>query len=78
MVADAIETITSKRPYKEAMTFDAAEEEVIKCCGTHFDPRVVEAFKKIPRSNWTSIREKYFADLDQTRALEMDESAIVV
>ena len=76
-LADAIETITSKRPYKKALPFEAAEDEVIRCSGTHFDPQVVEAFKKIPRSNWTSIRDKYIADLDRTRSLELDESAIV-
>ncbi len=76
MVADAVETITSVRPYKNALPFEAAEEEVVRCAGSHFDPAVVDAFRQIPRSNWISIREKYFADLDQTRT--QDESAIVV
>jgi len=78
MVADAVETITSKRTYKEALPFEAAEEEVIRCSGTHFDPTVIEAFRKIPRSNWISIRDKYFAELDSTHALDPDKSAIVV
>jgi cyclic di-GMP phosphodiesterase len=78
MLADAIETITSVRPYKAALPFEEAEDEVIRCAGTHFDPLVVEAFRKIPRSNWNSIREKYFAEADQTRAIGVDDSAIVV
>jgi HD-GYP domain-containing protein (c-di-GMP phosphodiesterase class II) len=78
MVADAVETITSKRSYKEALSFDIAREEIIRCSGSHFDPEVVEAFKKVPESNWDAVREKYFAELDSTQAIRIDDRKIVV
>ena len=42
-VADAIDAMTSDRPYREAITLAAALEQVRKGAGTHFDPDVAEA-----------------------------------
>ncbi len=42
-VADAYDVITSKRSYKEAMTSDAARQELVRCAGHQFDPAVVRA-----------------------------------
>jgi HD-GYP domain-containing protein (c-di-GMP phosphodiesterase class II) len=35
---------TPDRPYREPLTPEDAEAEVIRCAGTQFDPLVVEAF----------------------------------
>jgi HD-GYP domain-containing protein (c-di-GMP phosphodiesterase class II) len=35
---------TPDRPYREPLTPEEAEDEVIRCAGTQFDPVVVEAF----------------------------------
>jgi HD-GYP domain-containing protein (c-di-GMP phosphodiesterase class II) len=35
---------TPDRPYREPLSAAEAEEEVIRCAGTQFDPVVVEAF----------------------------------
>jgi two-component system cell cycle response regulator len=43
-VADAYEAMTSDRPYKPAMTADEARQELLRCSGTQFDERLVEAF----------------------------------
>jgi HD-GYP domain-containing protein (c-di-GMP phosphodiesterase class II) len=43
-VADAYEAMTADRPYRSAMTRQAADEELRSCAGTQFDPAVVEAF----------------------------------
>jgi diguanylate cyclase (GGDEF)-like protein/putative nucleotidyltransferase with HDIG domain len=43
-VADAYEAMTSDRAYRSAMPAEAALEELRRCAGTQFDPRVVEAF----------------------------------
>jgi two-component system cell cycle response regulator len=43
-VADAYEAMTTERPYKPAMTPEGAREELVRCAGTQFDERVVEAF----------------------------------
>jgi diguanylate cyclase (GGDEF)-like protein/putative nucleotidyltransferase with HDIG domain len=43
-VADAYEAMTSNRAYKPAMHPREAREELRRCAGSQFDPRVVEAF----------------------------------
>jgi response regulator RpfG family c-di-GMP phosphodiesterase len=56
-VADAVDAITSDRPYRTARPFEAAAEELIRCSGTHFDPLVVRAFLQIPLDVWREIRQ---------------------
>jgi putative nucleotidyltransferase with HDIG domain len=55
-VADAMDAITSDRPYRKARTFDMAREEILRCSGTQFDPNVVEIFLKIPNELWHELR----------------------
>lgn len=43
-VADAYDAMTSDRPYRKAMSHEEAIEELKKCSGTQFDPKVVKAF----------------------------------
>jgi putative nucleotidyltransferase with HDIG domain len=57
-VADALDAITSDRPYRKARSFDSAREEVLCCSGTQFDPVVVEAFLKIPNELWQELRSE--------------------
>ncbi|MEN3043107.1 MAG: HD domain-containing phosphohydrolase, partial [Fervidobacterium sp.] len=45
-IADVFDALTTKRPYKEAYSFEEAVEQIIKERGTHFDPMVVDAFLK--------------------------------
>jgi putative nucleotidyltransferase with HDIG domain len=40
---DAFSAMTTDRSYRKAMSRDEAVEELRRCAGTHFDPRVVEA-----------------------------------
>jgi HD-GYP domain-containing protein (c-di-GMP phosphodiesterase class II) len=35
--------MTADRPYQRAMTIPAALDEVTRCAGSQFDPRVVDA-----------------------------------
>ena len=55
-VADAMDAITSDRPYRKARSFDAAREEILRCSGTQFDPGVVEVFLRIPNELWHELR----------------------
>jgi putative nucleotidyltransferase with HDIG domain len=48
-VADAVDAMTSDRPYRPARTFEYAKTEILKGSGTHFDPEVVTAFIKSQR-----------------------------
>jgi diguanylate cyclase (GGDEF)-like protein/putative nucleotidyltransferase with HDIG domain len=43
-VADAYEAMTSDRVYRPALTPAAAREELLRCSGSQFDTRVVDAF----------------------------------
>lgn len=43
-VADTFDAMTSSRPYRNALSYDVAKEEIIRCSGTQFDPEIVEAF----------------------------------
>lgn len=57
-VADALDAITSERPYRKARSFEAARKEILRCSGTQFDPRVVEVFLKIPNELWNELRSE--------------------
>jgi HD-GYP domain-containing protein (c-di-GMP phosphodiesterase class II) len=41
-VADAYHAMTSRRPYREALSIEKVREELIRCRGSHFDPVVVD------------------------------------
>lgn len=56
-VADAVDAITSDRPYRSARGFDDAAEELIKCAGSHFDPAIVSAFAAVSIDTWSEIRQ---------------------
>ena len=43
-IADAYDAMTSDRPYRKAMSHDAAVTELRRCAGTQFDPTLVELF----------------------------------
>ena len=55
-VADAVDAMTSDRPYRAALPFEAAADEMIRCSGSHFDPQVVRAFTSVPLDVWQQIR----------------------
>jgi response regulator RpfG family c-di-GMP phosphodiesterase len=55
-VADAFDAITSDRPYRAAAGYDCARSEIVTSSGTHFDPKVVDAFLRVSESEWIGIR----------------------
>ena len=44
-VADALDAITSRRPYRPAQSWRAAHKELVANAGKQFDPLVVDAFR---------------------------------
>ncbi|MBM4017642.1 MAG: HD domain-containing protein [Planctomycetes bacterium] len=46
-VIDAYDAMTSARAYRPAMSHEAAAAELRRCCGTQFDPRIVEVFLRL-------------------------------
>jgi putative nucleotidyltransferase with HDIG domain len=55
-IIDTYDAMTSDRPYRKALTHEIACAEIEKMSGTQFDPRVVEAWKKIPKNELLAIR----------------------
>ncbi len=49
-VADAFDAMTWERPYKKPVSLCEAGEELRRCSGTQFDPRVVEIFLNLLHS----------------------------
>jgi response regulator RpfG family c-di-GMP phosphodiesterase len=46
-VADALDAITTDRPYRPTRSWEQARVEILQGRGTHFDPTVVDAFLEI-------------------------------
>lgn len=57
-VADAFDAITSDRVYREGRSYEAAAKELDEWAGTQFDPRVVEAFHRVPKEDWDDLRRQ--------------------
>ncbi|HEX7315100.1 MAG TPA: HD domain-containing phosphohydrolase [Pyrinomonadaceae bacterium] len=55
-VADAFDAMVSDRVYRAGRTYEAALAELEDCAGVQFDPRVVEAFRRVPRPEWERLR----------------------
>jgi len=55
-VADTLDAMTSDRPYRKALPFSAAREEIIRESGRQFDPEVVKVFLSLPQTVWEEIR----------------------
>jgi putative nucleotidyltransferase with HDIG domain len=58
VLADTFDAMTSDRPYRKALTPEASRDEIIRCSGTQFDPRCVQAFLLA----FDRIREIRYAD----------------
>ena len=61
-VADAIDAITSDRPYRKGRSLSVARDEIKRCRGSQFDPQVVDAFFAIPEQEWTELSNKLAAE----------------
>jgi diguanylate cyclase (GGDEF)-like protein/putative nucleotidyltransferase with HDIG domain len=49
-IADAFDAMTSPRPYRQALSYKKVLDELKRCSGTQFDPRLIEAFLPIALS----------------------------
>ncbi len=54
-VADAFDAITSDRVYRKGKPYHAAAEELDVWAGKQFDPKVVEAFHRVPQQDWEEL-----------------------
>lgn len=75
-IADVFDALTSKRPYKDPWPFKKAMEIMYEVKGTHFDPKLLDAFShiakplyeqfggkdEVPRDELKEIIRKYFTE----------------
>jgi HD-GYP domain-containing protein (c-di-GMP phosphodiesterase class II) len=55
-VADALDALTTDRPYRRGTRFARAREEIRAHAGSQFDPDVVDAFDTIPDDRFAEMR----------------------
>ncbi len=47
LIVDVYDALTTKRPYKEALSHEKALEIILEGKGKSFDPKIIEIFEKI-------------------------------
>lgn len=62
-IVDVFDALTSRRPYKEAMSLSSAMEILKQGAGKHFDPELLESFAGIASSAYDEISSKSEAEL---------------
>jgi putative two-component system response regulator len=58
-LVDTLDAMTSDRPYRKALSFQAVRDEMVNCSGLQFDPRLVEVFLSIPKPSWETAAGKH-------------------
>ena len=56
-VCDALENLTSERPYRSKRDYIQARDEIARGAGSQFDPDVVQAFLRVPAEQWLQFGE---------------------
>ncbi|MDA8429266.1 MAG: response regulator [Geobacteraceae bacterium] len=59
-LVDTLDAMTSDRPYRRALPFEAVTSEVKKFRGSQFDPKLADLFLAISRSQWEECANKHF------------------
>jgi putative nucleotidyltransferase with HDIG domain len=57
-VADAFDAMVSDRVYRRGRPYEEAAAELERFAGSQFDPRVVEAFRRVPPAEWAALRAR--------------------
>ncbi len=57
-VADTLDSMTSDRPYRKALSFAQARAEIVRCSGSQFDPGIVQVFLAMPEGLWSDLRRE--------------------
>ncbi len=61
-MADALDAMTSTRPYRRPMSMDEVVDEFIRCKGKMFDPVAVDALLKLIERGKLKIPHRLAAD----------------
>jgi putative nucleotidyltransferase with HDIG domain len=55
-IADTVDAMTSDRPYRSALSFEAAREEIRRGSGRQYDPNAAGVFLSVPEKAWAALR----------------------
>jgi putative nucleotidyltransferase with HDIG domain len=79
-VADAFDAITSDRVYRRGKPYEAAAQELDDWSGRQFDPKIVEAFHRVPKSDWEELHRQSLMpkpdQFDVRQVMRMMESSL--
>ena len=79
-VADAFDAITSDRVYRRGKPYEAAAQELDDWAGRQFDPKIVEAFHRVPKSDWEELHRQSMMpkpdQFDVRQVMSMMESGL--
>jgi putative nucleotidyltransferase with HDIG domain len=79
-VADAFDAMTSDRVYRKGKSYEAAAKELDEWAGTQFDPKVVEAFHRVPKQDWEVLHAQSLVKKEENievhRMIQMLESQL--
>ena len=56
-VADALDALTTDRPYRDAVRWDQARVEIRRASGTQFDPAVIAAYDRLSDATFARLSE---------------------
>ena len=56
-IADTLDALTTDRPYRKAVGFEAARAEIHRGAGTQFDPAVIAAYDTIGDDTFARLSE---------------------
>jgi response regulator RpfG family c-di-GMP phosphodiesterase len=81
-VADAFDAMTSDRVYRRGKSYEAASQELDDWAGKQFDPKVIEAFHRVPKEDWEELHRLSLLpkneDFKVRRVVEMLDSPALV
>jgi len=79
-VADAFDAMTSDRVYRKGKSYEAAAQELDVWAGKQFDPKVVEAFHRVPKRDWEELHAQSLVKKEESievhRMIQMLESQL--
>ena len=64
-IADTFDAMTSRRSYRDALSLQVVKDEINRCKGTQFDPKLADAFLDILENDFDKIKaiqEKYITN----------------
>jgi putative nucleotidyltransferase with HDIG domain len=70
-IANALDAMLSDWPYRNAFPMSHAREEIRRCAGTQFDPKIVQVFLTIPENQWIELRENLGSPFRLTHSRNM-------